>query len=346
MSSFVPPPPVFGSSIPASHFAEHNSPPAPTALRRVAHTYNQVAVSRRKILFFYTYPPNNTPAPTGTSVQELRFAFRAGENAAQVGCLIGMAPASQTSGTNSAYTQLNIDDGTPAAGAFLYHPTVKSGAYLPSEVAWRWSQATINPNSLYSAYIQQAHYARIHSVMVYEIARPIADSSIVGVANPLNWEADKPIYDAAVQDLAETGTKLWQHNGSMLLAWSRHTEATQPTVTSTSYVNLIDQSVSTVTASSPGLRINTQYHDTQSGDVPVEIAVYATRTAGTGTCSIKLVDSSGTLLEETGVTSGTLYTVAKTITAKPAKKTDIHVKVNTAGATWTWRLVCMWEYEA
>ena len=345
------PPKVFPSNLPSEHFAQQDDSPSADGLRRVALAYNATSVHHRKLVFSYCNSTQTTPAPGSNSEDNLYFAFRTGENVSTIAILVGLAPASQADGSNSAYVQMSIavdGVGTTYTHEPMYYPKVASGTYTPAEVAWIWSESSdgVTADTVYLGWIFQKHYARIQSVMVYEIAKPVADSSVTGVADPLLWEKNKPIYDVGVQDLAETGTELWRHNACHLFSWSRKTPATAPTTTSTTYVNMLETGSTTVTATTPGMRINTQYHDTTHGDVPVQLGVVALRTAGTGTASIKLVDGSGTLLEETGITSGTLYTTSHTITAKAAEKTDIHVKVNTAGATWRFDVVGLWEYEA
>ena len=294
-----------------------------------------------------SHATQSTPAPVGSSEDNLRFMFRTGENVSGIGVLAGMAPASQTI-TDRSYIMLNIDDGTSYDHTKMYYPRVDSGAYVPSDVAWVYSESTLGvaANTLYRAYIRQRNFSRIHSITVFELADPIASTSTTGIADITNFEEAKPIYDAGIQELCETGTKLWQHNGAVLMQWSRHKSGTPSAITSATYVNLLQTGSAAVTAATPGMRLNTQYHDSQKGDVPVELGVYAVRTVGAGTCSVKLVDASGTVFEETAVTSGTTFTSTGTITAKAAEKTDIHVKVNTGGDEWEFYSIGLWEYEA
>lgn len=341
-------PPIVPTPLPKDRFAQNGDIPSQTALRRAAWCYNHVAIAQRKMVFAIAHDTQSTPAPGTTSESPHHFIFRTGENLSHIEFVVGLAPASATDGTNAANVNLVLDDGTLYSSDVLYYPKVASGTYTPSDVAWvRRSITTgagISSNSVYHGYLTQSSYARVSSLMVFEYASPVGVSSVTGVCDPLAWESTKPIYDVHVQDLAETGTKLWQHNGAHLLSWSRH-NTTGIVKTNTSYQNLLS-TATTVTTSTPGFHLNTQYHDTQKGDVPVEIGVIATRTAGTGTASVKLVDAAGTVLEETAVTTGTIFTAAKTITAKAATKTDIHVKANTGGATWRFDAIGLWEYEA
>ncbi len=342
-------PPLFPNPIPRERFALNGDLPSSAAFRRVAWTYNNAAVNQRKMLFALSHFTQSTPAPATASEAIHYFMFRTGENVESIAIMTGLAPASQANGSNSGYVQLFLDHaGGTESSSKIYYPKVQAGTYLPKEVAWSGATITaaVAADTVYMCWLQQVNYARVHSMMVYEVANPIGDASVVGIADPLHWETVKPIYDTGIQGLAETGTELWKHNAAQLISWSRHSIASMPTITSTSYVNLLATGASTVTAATPGFRINTEFHDSQKGDVPVEVGVFAVRTAGSGTASVKFVDASGTLFEETGITSGTRFTATGTMVAKAAEKTDIHVKVNTGGATWEFYTVGLWEYEA
>ena len=312
-------PPLGMAPVPSSRFAHNGDIPSPTALRRVAHLYNQVSSNRRKMIFLKSYDSQSTPSPSTTTVRNIRFMFRTGENVHSIAVMAGLAPSTTVSGTNKASIQMSLFEApsTTLTAAKLYYPKIDAtGLYTPGQVAWVWGELVtgLQPNTNYYGYVDQQHYCRVHSIMIYETAGDVLDSSVDGVCDPLNWEQGKPIYDDAVQDIAETGTLLWQHNAAHLLSWTHNTGATIPSVTSATYVNLLEMATSAVTAASPGFRINTQYHDSQKGDVPVELAIYCSRTGGSGTLSIKLVDAAGTVVEETAVPhigGGGMTTVAR-----------------------------------
>jgi len=340
-------PPIIPGAIPKERFSQNDDVPSQAALRRVAWAYNHAAVHQRKVLFAQSYATQATPDPISSSVGNIMFAFRTGENVHSVAFYTGLAPASQKS-SDSAHVTLNLFDGsTLRTSPEKVYPKEQAGPYTPSEVAWVWGQIEVEPNTQYLGYLDQQHYCRVHSLTVYETASKTGVTSVTGIADPLRWETNKPIYDAGVQDLAETGTKLWQHNGAQLLSWSRHTVAAAPVVNSMTYANILG-SGSVWSASQPGFHINTLYHDTIKHDVPVEFAAFVTRSAGTGDLELKLEQSGGTLLSATfsGTSPGLFSVVTGTIPAHAATKTDILARCTDASTTYEIHCVGLWEYEA
>ena len=343
-------PALIAGALPADRFAQNDDVPSQTSLRRVSWAYNHAATRQKKVLFMQSYATQSTPAPTGTSVANITFVCRTGESCSGIGFFVGLAPASATVGSSKASVALTLLDAdtTFHTSADKYYPRVSSGTYAPSEVAWVWGQIdSVSPNSLYKGFLTQKNYCRVHSIVVYELSSVSSDTSTTGISDPLRWEATKPIYDDGIQDLAETGTKLWQHNGAQLLSWSRHTVATAPVVNSTTYANILG-SGSTYSASQPGFHINTQYHNTQNGTVPVEFGAMIRRTSGTGDLDIKLEQSGGTLFSTTlSGSSGTPFSLATgTIEAASAAKTDILARCSDGSTIYEIDAIGLWEYEA
>lgn len=345
-------PPIIPGPIPEDRFAQNGDMPSPAALRRVAWAYNHANINQRKVLFAQSYDTQGTYAPLASGETTICFTFRTGENVDEVAFMIGMAPASATSTTNKASCELILEDGTNTlTSARKYYPKVQSGAYQPSEVSWTYgsisvSAHTLLPNTRYIGYLNQWHYARVHSICVYEKAKSVGVSSVTGVADPLYWEANKPIYDAGVQDLAETGTKLWQHNGCQLLSIGRDSPAGTFSISSTTASNLYS-SATAWAATERGFILNTQYHDTQKGDVPVEFAVSTRLISGTGNLVVSLEQNGSQLLTTTITgTSWSPHAVSThTIPAQASTKTDVFAAV-TGTAVYEIDCIGLWEYEA
>lgn len=344
------PPQIIPSPIPEDRFAQNGDMPSSSAFRRAAWAYNHASLSQRKMVFSGSHYTQSTPAPSSTVETNYYFCFRTGHNVESVSAIIGMAPASAVSGTNQAACIFKVYDGSSTLTADpIYYPHVSAGTYTPSDVMWGEVSIDVDPDTVYVGQIEQDYYSRIHSVCVYEKARQVAVSTDDGVANPLLWETSRPIYDAGVQDLAQTGTKLWQGNATQLVSWSRHSVASPRTVTSTTYTNIVDGSSTAWGAASPGFQFDTQYHNTTNGDVPVELGVRATRTGGSGTLSVKIINSAGDVIEKTGIDQTASYTPCDTsthtITAAPGEKYDIMARIS-FGSTWEIQAVGLWEYEA
>lgn len=329
----------------------NNSGIAPaTGLRRVAQMYNSVSTNHRKLVCVRANRALPTPADADESNHY--FIFQTGENVQRVVAHMGLQQASSTNGTNRAYCELVLYDGTntiTSSAAIL--PTVAS-----SNLRITWHKVDIDiddtvlaANTIYRGYIRQYHYCRVRALTVYEEASKTADSSVTGVCDPSYWETNKPIFDAGAQDLAQTGQKLWQHNGAHLFSYSRQDAANAITLTDATEKNLLDTSVTggTWSATSPGFVLNTQYHDTHSKDVPIRFAFLGGRTAGTGEVTIRLKRNGSTIatLTSSGTVMSPVQYTDTTITARASDKVDITVQ-GAASTTWRIDAVCIWEYEA
>lgn len=344
--------PLMPGPLSEERFARNGDVPSSMALRRAAWQYNHVAMHQRKMLFSAAYPPQDTPAPATTSTTNIHFCFRTGEAVDKIRVVLGMAPASSSIASSLGECSLQIVDAAAAviSSGKMQHPKVAAGLYPPSDVLWATEEISVAdgllPNTVYRGQIRQSFWSRVHSVMVYEVGNTVAASSDTGIANPLRWEGNKPIYAEGAQDFAETGTLLHKHNAAHLIGWCAPTTATAPSISSTSYVNILDQTKTAYGAANPGWVLNTEFHDTERGDVEVELAIYATRTSGSGSLDIQLQNSAGTVLTETTITaaSSPCATSAHTILAIASDKTDILAKVSSG----TWRIgaIGLWEYEA
>ncbi len=344
-------PKLFPSPLPEARYAQNDDHPGGVPLRRGAWALNYASRYQRKQLLSVANTALATPSPASSLERNIYFVFRTGENVESVSILLGMAPASATSGSNRAYCELSLYDGsTTVTSEAMYYPEVAAGNYQPSDISWGEAKLDVSPNTVYVGYITQRHYGRIHSVMVHENAPAVSQSSVVGVCNPLLWESLRPINDDGIQELCETATTLWRHNGRPLISWPRRSEATAPSISSTSYVNVLQTATTAWSASAPGVMLNTEFHNTLGDDVPVELAIYATRTAGSGTLSVRLVQDGSTVLTETGIDEPDSFSPcavsAHTIAALAAAKTDIMASVSDGSTTWRIDAIGLWEYEA
>lgn len=355
MTTIVIVPPQLPAALDEGRFAQNGDLPTQSVLRRVARGQNYVASNARKLLHLGAFDTQSTPAmPSAGATGTVCHCFRTGENVHSVAMLVGLAPASSTSGTSQAYVQGTLThSGGSIAGPELHYHTVQAGTYAPGEVAWVWGEITTDDglaaNTQYRMDFAQHIYARIHSVMVYETAKSSLRASVDGVSDPLYHEATKPIYSQGIEDIATTSTLLHKHNGAQLLSFSRQIASTAPTPNSTTWENVNDSSVSAFASTAPGYHLATQYHDTLMRDIPVELGVYATRTAGSGTLEVKLEQSGGALLTRTGISaaSSPFDSSTHTIAAETApEKTDVMVRCSDNSTTWRIDAIGLWEYAA
>ena len=121
---------------------------------------------------------------------------------------------------------------------------------------------------------------------------------------------------------------MWRHNAGPVMQFVGYDDSYDSRFLSlgiqTTYTNLFDKSSTTVTANTPGYKINLQYHNSvnQSG-VPVCLAIYAT---GTGAGAAFRATDGTNSLEITGITSLDWYRVTGTMPATENQKWDFQGK--------------------
>jgi hypothetical protein len=211
----------------------------------------------------------------------------------------------------------------------------------------------LSANTAYFLSNEATNGCRVLFLSFVECVHPIspANDATTGVCNPGQFLAEHPIYDSHMSDLIDANYQLWRHNGSHLLQWTHDYSdlGTTPAVTATAnYTNVIDAASTTVTTTTPGFNLYTQYHNTANRTtVPVGFAVKCARTVGVGTLDIKLTDGTNSI-SITGI-SGTpspfgWTTATGTVPAQAGTKWDIQAKVS--AGTYEIEGVMLWEYEA
>lgn len=345
------------SAIPETRFTENGDLPSVAAFRRVAASYNFVSGYARKQIFSKAYATQSTPAGVLAATRNVYFCFRTGENVRSVVLAMSLVPA-DTAGAAAATAQFELDDGTNNLLSFTQATgTVDtSGTYTPSQMEWKFVKITVDdhslqPNTIYRGSIILTNYCRVHSMCAFEQSQPVANSADTGVTDLLPYGTGNAIKAADLQDLAETGTKLWQHNGSQLFSWSRKSAASTITTSSNLWKNVISNTNTAFSSTSAGVNLNLQFLGTSNaGSMPYELGVYATRTAGSGTLEVRFEQSGKTLLSATGITaaSSPMYTTTGNLGAASLlgpTKTDIQVRTQ-AGTTWRVDAIGLWQYEA
>lgn len=353
MSKIIPPK-VFPAGIPADRFAQNGDLPNFSGLRRVANAYNVVAGRRKRIIHSAALDFNAVATMATGDQPALSFNFRTSENITSVAMIVGVAPGTSDAGAgNPGSVQLHITDGLgggPFTSAHVYNGNVNSGAPVPQDIVWGFAEITtavLSPNTEYHGWINQWFFARVVAACVYEIGPDVAVSTVDGVADSLPWQVNSPILDINVQDLAETGTKLWRHNAAMMISFSQIDEASGPQVTGTTAVNVLDVGVTAWATTSPGYVLENLLHKTEKAEIPVTVGVTAVRISGSGTLTVTIIRNGGTVLTATGIATGTSLknTSTHTITARTGDKVDVMIAAGTAGAVWRVEAVNLWEYE-
>lgn len=186
-------------------------------------------------------------------------------------------------------------------------------------------------------------YGRLVAACVWELAfAPNTDKGYPDVSAG----SGSPIYDKDRADVVRMANAQWTRGAQPLWHYSSDTDATARTRAVASYINLIDNSSTTVTTATPGVQLDLRYRTTLSRSalgVPVRLVVYASNTAGTG--QLRILNSAGATVLTSSITGTTAawYTTNGYLPATDAKY-DAHLGGNGTG-TLTVYAFSIYEYD-
>lgn len=270
-----------------------------------------------------------------------RFRFRAGYGAtsARVVVLMGRDNTGAVASTPSASVTFNGTD----AGPFAFGVSSVATDDEPDNLATFTGTVALTGGTVYECAVSTVDYARVLGVSVQELGSLTVDEAINYYTS---WRpvANGPIYDSDIQRTLEGLSKIWKQNGGTACHWGLKSGAAR-TRTSATPINIIDNSSTSVSTSTPGWTLDLRYRNSRRRTgVPVELAVYGSIPAGTG--AVTLVDSGGATVATANVTSlsATWSTAAVTLPATLAKY-DIHVAGDGTNMASVYA-VSLTEYEA
>lgn len=328
-------------------FNRNGMVPDATLMARLANGFNYVSSRCKKQILLKCQSLGDVAAGDPANVVWPAY-FRTGENTSGLRVALGVV-VTDFGFTSPPEANLIVRTTAPATvidKSWTFSVSKTGTAVSPDEIAHVQDVVTgLEPNTEYTMSFQMTNGARVVYASIVEADTRHADDTLTAVCDPSEFMAEGPIYDAQIADLVEANNELWRHNGAHLIQWcADYDEDDGPTVTSTSYINIMGGSA-TVTASTPGWTLHTQYHNTVNRTtVPVKLAIKTDRTVGAGTLSIKLTDGTNSI-EITGIADVDGWsTVTANIPAQAGTKWDLHVKV-TSG-TFRINALALFEYEA
>lgn len=323
--------------------------------RRLAETFNHVACRLKKQVFFQYQPWDSASAGASTIAYWWPTRFRTGEATTGLRVVGGILPTDYAVATGSPSLVVDVRD-TSGSGhgssvvsqAFYTNARTASATVVPDEVTYfSGILRGLSANTEYQLHNYITEGCRPLFLSVVELDSRHADDTVSAVCDPGPFTAEAPVYDLHFSDLVTANNSLWRHNGAQLATWCVDgDEDTAAAWSATSYTNLIDGSSTSVSASTPGFNLFTQYHNTLSRTtVPVKACFKVSRSSGTGTCDVRFTDGTNSI-EVTGLTgAGTQWgTVTGTIPTQAGTKWDLQARVSSG--SWIVRAAVLFEYEA
>lgn len=231
-----------------------------------------------------------------------RFAFRSGPYAHGLGVIVGMVEPNDGFDQNS-YARLDIAN---SAGTVVASTTFVYGAnpYGTSGTAGGWPGLKqimgfvdgLDPDTEYFGTFYDVDYGRLQSACAFELATLSENGGYLAQ----NITTHSAILDIHRQFAAEVSNAVWQKGGAQVFNWTLDDGSSTYSTTSATYANVLNTSVTTVSAASPGwtLVMGGKARLSQASGVPVTMRVYASHSA-TGQGTTQLVDSSGATILST-----------------------------------------------
>lgn len=333
-----------------NRFSQNGRTVNPTGWRSAAEAINQAAVHRKKCHFTFSYRlfGTNSPIPSGSTVSNLQALIRTGKNVARIKAIIGAMPSSSGNNLASCYLAFTSSSGASTTSTEMKCTNLDTSGGINYGIQF----GTVvydapDENALYRIGVALTNSARILSVAIFEESDIAADTTSDVCVNPNAFQVFANQYDSDIGKVLTAGTDLWKTCAPPLIAWSRNSQATAPTFSSTSYYNILSPAVTVVSVNTPGFYLDTRYLSTRSrSTVPCLLLVHATRLTGTGSLYIQLHDGTNT------VTSGAItsplpnpcYSEAIAIPVQASTKWDVRAAVSSG--SWRVEAVSLLQYEA
>ena len=326
--------------------AQNGMYPATSFYGRIQQAHNHLVGFRHKTVFQRAWRLGNKTYSGASATNLARFRWRTGHGAAYVR-IVGVQCASNSS-TGDPRTELELvnfsDTVTTTAGPWQGFIDVASTGDEPS--TWRIFTDTIavTPNKIYHATFKTYDSCRPMSLLVMELGGGTVTES-VNYYSAANMVSDAPIFDATREKILGGLGAMYRQNGALQVNWANG-DGSALTRSSATAINVVNKSsTGTPTTATPGYSCDLRYRNSSSrAGVPVELAVYGSIPAGSGT--VRVIDTAGTTHLTATVNSATpgWFTATGTITAS-----DLKFDFQAAGDgvnTLSLHAVSLYEYES
>jgi hypothetical protein len=331
------------------HLVARNGYPTSGEAARSAAEYVQFLLAWRLKRLFEKHI-NVSDALTGhtTGVDTWRFRCHTSPNGSKIRALVVVYPAA-TGSVNPSFTisSYRVDLASTSTKTHYTGDVELSASADPSPDDYEYVLVDLGAASADTTYeitLSVANGCRPIGITVFE-------EPLLSIVTASAYELDTgkfgmhlPVTDSAMNETLTRLEKAYKRQGAHYVGWSTDTSSPIAVSATATPKNILDTSVTTGSANSPGFPISTTYRGTHdSTDVPVVFAAYMK--TSTGTATLTAVDSSNNTIGTitTGSTTGTWVTGALNLTAGTTSKIDI-LASNSPNATVSVYAVSIYDY--
>jgi hypothetical protein len=295
---------------------------------------NQAALYRTREYFSIVAPLYDCLNNPSTSDRDRwRFAFRTGVYMHAVYAVVAMVPTNAGFVHPTINTQANLVIYSDTAETTIVATATFSYGAHPGGTTGDWGFRHVKvihgiiegltPDTEYYAKFIDVNVGRIQSATVFELQSMSENFS--GYLNQ-NLTAQSEIYDSMRENVATLQKNLWKRGGAKVLNWTRDDGGAPLTRISATMINIIDNSSTAVSASTPGFTLDMTNKDRLSQTSGVPVVMYAFgKMGGAGTGSVAIKNSAGSTVATVTGFNGTASwkSIAFNLPAT-ADKYDLH----------------------
>jgi hypothetical protein len=345
--------------IPYRKFCNNGASPSAQFINLLNESTNAAALYRGKQVFAATGVLGSAAGISASSASGTRLrwrgAFHLGPYASALLCRVFVHPQDGLTLTAPSAVEVkiysNATESSLSASGRYYYGQSPTGTAATS--GWEYCRTGdiylggLSPDTAYYVTVADVDYCRTQSISIAEM---LSMTDNFGGYLPQNITSESSVFAKYRNNVALIQKNLWRRGGAQVLSWSVEIQSTPRSIASATPTNLIDNSTTTVSASSPGFTIDMSNKDrlSQTTGVPVTIKVFCSTTSVGGSGRIYLKDSAGTAIATINgsipVTTPSWISTTATLPAS-VDKYDIQYDNNSSG-TLRVHAVSIYEYEA
>lgn len=196
------------------------------------------------------------------------------------------------------YSQCTIFDGggsTVGTGVSHYGASL-SATDSPSNFGVGYDTVNVSPDTDYFGLLSDFNDARLVAAMVWELVKE-SDTVYGYLAN--GYVAQQPIYDTDRSGVVGNSRSLWKRGASQVLNWTVNDQGVPNAIISATDTNIVDTSITSLNASTPGYTLDFTGKNRQSQTGPMCVMKALAKMSGGGLVNagnVKLKNSAGTTI--------------------------------------------------
>jgi hypothetical protein len=278
---------------------------APSAqFQNLLHEATNNAVVHRTRQIFWGGSPTALLSSAAASRARYRFAFRTSTYHNNLKVIVVTQPPESTYASSASYVRLKIFSDateTTVAATVDFHHGASPGGSASTVYGWNYAKITggyvtgLTPNTDYYGTFYDENNARLQTATVIETQS--MTEHIDGYL-PTSLNQDSEVLSVYREKVATIQKELWKNSGSHVLNWTVDNGTSPITRTSTTAINIVDNSSTSVSASTPGYTIDMRNKTRRSEDgVPCVMKAFGKMASGSNKGAVYLVDSAGNTVD-------------------------------------------------